>query len=241
MYSYMTGIPLIDEEFGGLRAASNVLILAPPQAYAEHLAYRMACPRAGEWTVAISTDERASDIMGAFRRQGANRSQIGIIDAITKSSVPTLRDTARAKFVTSPLDLTSIGIKFSRMVENMWKEAVMAESPGPMPPPVRLCLNSASTILMYARLEVTFKFLHVITNRIKKLEGLGIYILNSESFDERTVAAIRQLMSMVVEVRIDDERQSVERDFRIVGIRGRTSPRIRYFYDDGMLTIEGWR
>jgi hypothetical protein len=91
---------------------------------------------------------------------------------------------------------------------------------------------------MYARLEVTFKFLHVITNRMKKLEGIGIYVLNSESFDERTVATIKQLMNMVVEVRTDDGRQSVERDFRVIGIRGRTTPWIRYFYDDGTLTVE---
>ena len=238
MYTYETGIPLIDNEFRGLRAASNVLILAPPQTYAEHLAYRMSSPRAGEWTVAISTDERAADVMGAFRRQGAERGRVGIIDAVTKSSVPTLRDTAKAKFVTSPLDLTSMGIKFSRMVEDMWKEGVMADPPGPMPPPIRLCLNSISTILMYAQLEVTYKFLHVVTNRVKKLEGIGIYILNSESFDERTIAMIKQLMNMVIEVRVEDQRMPVERDFRIVGIRGRTTPWIRYFYDDGTLTIE---
>ena len=79
MYSYTTGIPLVDEEFGGLRAATNVLILAPPLTYAEHLAYRMACPRAGEWTVALSTDERAAEVVGAFRKQGAQRNQVGII------------------------------------------------------------------------------------------------------------------------------------------------------------------
>ncbi|MCK9306382.1 hypothetical protein HL657_13115 [Methanoculleus sp. YWC-01] len=239
MYTYETGIPMIDREYGGLRAATNILILAPPLTYAEHLAYWLACPRAGEWTVAISTDERTADVVDAFRRYGAGRRQIGIIDAVTKSSVPTLQDTTKAKFVTSPLDLTSMGIKFSRMVEDMWKEGVMANPPGPMPPPIRLSLNSISTLLMYARLEVTFRFLHVITNRVKKLEGIGIYVLNSESFDKQTISTIKQLMSMVIEVRTDDGRQSVERDFRVIGLHGRTTPWIRYFYDDGTLTVEG--
>ena len=241
MYTYETGIPAIDGEYGGLRAATNILLLAPPLSYAELLACRIASPQPGEWAVAISTDERASDVIGSFRRFGAARGRIGIIDAVTKSSVPTLRDTARAKFVTSPLDLTSMGIKFSRMVEDMWKEGVMADPPGPMPPPIRLCFNSVSTVLMYARLEVTFKFLHVITNRVKKLEGIGIYVLNSESFDEQTVSTIKQLMNMVVEVRTDDGRQAVERDFRVIGIHGRTTPWIRYFYEDGNLTVEGSR
>lgn len=239
MYRYTTGIPLIDKEFGGLRAATNILILAPPLVCAEHLAYKIACPKAGEWTIAISTDDRASDVVRAFRKLGAGKNHVGIIDAITKCSVPTLRDTPKAKFVTSPVDLTSMGIKFSRMAEDMWKEGVVAEPPGPMPPPLRLCVNSVSTLLMYARLEMTFRFLHVITNRVKKLEGIGIYVLNSESFDERTVSAIKQLMSMVIEVRVNDEGQATERSFRIVGIRGRTTPWIRYFYDDGTLTIEG--
>lgn len=238
MYTYETGIPMIDREYGGLRAATNILLLAPPLSYAELLAYRIASPRPGEWAVAISTDERASDAVDAFRRFGADRGRIGIIDAVTKSSVPTLRDTKKAKFVTSPLDLTSMGIKFSRMVEDMWKEGVMADPPGPMPPPIRLCVHSVSTLLMYAQLEVTYRFLHVITNRVKKLEGIGIYILNSESFDERTISTIKQLMNTVIEVRAEDGGGAVEREFRIIGIRGRTTPWIRYFYDDGALTFE---
>nr|WP_301677970.1 hypothetical protein [Methanoculleus sp. FWC-SCC3] len=125
----------------------------------------------------------------------------------------------------------------------MWKKGVMADPPGPMPPgpmppPIRLSLHSVSTLLMYAQLEVTYKFLHVITNRVKKLEGIGIYTLNSQSFDRRTVATIKQLMNTVIEVRTDDGSDPVEREFRIIGIHGRTTPWIRYFYDDGTLTIE---
>ncbi|MCT8336672.1 hypothetical protein FKB36_03955 [Methanoculleus sp. Afa-1] len=238
MYTYETGIPAIEKEYGGLRAATNILLLAPPLSYAELLACRIASPQPGEWAVAISTDERASDVIGSFRRFGAARNRVGIIDAVTKNSVPTLRDTAMAKFVTSPLDLTSMGIKFSRMVEDMWKEAVVAEPPGPMPPPIRFCLHSVSTLLMYSQLEVTYRFLHVITNRVKKLEGIGIYTLNSESFDERTISTIKQLMNTVIEVRVEDGGGTVKRDFRITGIRGRTTPWIRYFYDDGALTFE---
>jgi archaellum biogenesis ATPase FlaH len=73
---------------------------------------------------------------------------------------------------------------------------------------------------------------------VKKLEGIGIYTLNSESFDERTVSTIKQLMNTVIEVRVEDGGGAVAREFRIIGIRGRTTPWIRYFYDDGTLTFE---
>jgi hypothetical protein len=238
MYLYRTGIPLIDDEFQGLRAATNILILAPPLTYADQLAYKLASPAPGEWSIVMSTDERASDVVDAFKKQGARKNQVGVIDAITKSSIPTLQDTAKVKFVTSPIDLTSMGIKLSRMVEDMWRESAIADPPGPLPPPWRFCVNSVSTLLMYARLEVVYRFLHIITNRLKKLEGIGIYVLNSESFDERTVSTIKQLMNMVIEVRTDEVEMSIRRDFRVLGIHGKTTPWIRYSYIDGTLTIK---
>ena len=38
--------------------------------------------------------------------------------------------------------------------------------------------------------------------------------------------------------RVEDGEGTVKREFRITGIRGRTTPWIRYFYDDGALTFE---
>lgn len=238
MYRYRTGIPLIDDEFQGLRAATNILILAPPLTYAEQLAYKMARPEAGEWTIVMSTDDRASDVIDAFKKHGGSKNQIGVIDAITKSSAPTLQDSPRVKFVTSPIDLTSMGIKFSRMAEDMWKESVNLEPPRLIPPPLRFCVNSVSTLLMYSGLEVIYRFLHVITNRVKKLEGIGIYVLNNESFDERTISTIKQLMNMVIEVQAEDNNLTVQRTFRVVGIHGKTTPWMPYGYNEGILTVE---
>jgi KaiC/GvpD/RAD55 family RecA-like ATPase len=239
MYRYKTGIPSIDQEFQGLRAATNILVLAPSLTYADMIAFKLARPDPGEWTIVMSTDERASDVVDSFKRQGASKSQIGVIDAITKSSVPNVGDTSKIKFVTSPMDLTGMGIKFSRMAEDMWKESVDADPPGPLPPPVRFCINSLSTLLMYTRLEVIYRFLHVITARVKKLEGVGIYVLNSESFDDKTLSTIKQLMSMIVEVKTVDVGMSIQRYFRIVGIQGTSTPWMQFSVIDGQLVVHG--
>lgn len=237
MYRYTTGIPVVDDHFRGLKATGNILILAPPLSYAEQIAYRLACPAEGEWTIVMSTDERASDVVTALKRQGADKNRIGVIDAITKCSVPTISESARVKFVTSPMDLTGMGIKFSRMAEDMWKESVTMEPPGPLPPPIRFCINSVSTLLMYSRLDVAYRFLHVITNRVKKLEGLGIYLLNNESFDDKTLSTIKQLMTLILEVKVVDVGMSHQWYFRIIGINGTTTQWIQYHIVDGQLVV----
>ncbi len=35
------------------------------------------------------------------------------------------------------------------------------------------------------------------------MEGLGIYILNNESFDEKTISVMKQLMNVVIEVKVE--------------------------------------
>ncbi len=238
MYRYTTGLSIIDNHFQGLRAASNILILTPPLSHAEHLAYLLARPMEGEWSIFLSTDERASDVFTTLKRLGANKNHIGVIDAITKCSVPTLSDTSRVKFVTSPMDLTGMGIKFSKMAEEMWKESVNSDREGPLPPPLRFSINSVSTLLMYSRLEVAYRFLHVITNRVKKLEGIGVYILNNESFDDKTLSTIKQLMNMIIEVKSVDVGMSMQWYFRIVGINGTTTQWIQYHMEDGQLVVD---
>jgi hypothetical protein len=118
-------------------------------------------------------------------------------------------------FVTNPTDLTGIGIKFSHMIETIFDGTFSAGESGLFPPPIRFCVNSVSTLLMYRKLEVLYQFLHVMTARIKKIEGFGIYILNSEAFDEKTLSLIKQLMTIVIEVKVERS----DNYFRVMGIR----------------------
>lgn len=216
MYLYKTGIALIDDVSGGLEAGTNILILAPPMSYAEQLAYSLAKPLPGEYSIVLSTNERASEVIDFFKAAGADKRFTGVIDAITKSSTPTIADTQRMMFVSSPTDLTGIGIKFSNMIETIFEGDFSEGETGLFPPPIRFCVNSISTLLMYRRLEVLYQFLHVLTAKLKKTEGVGIYLLNNESFDDKTLSLIKQLMNCVIEVRVEANVSS----FRIQGIRG---------------------
>jgi KaiC/GvpD/RAD55 family RecA-like ATPase len=233
MYSYKTGIPQIDQVTGGFDAGTNLLLLAPSLSYAEQLAYALTNPMPGEYAIMLSTNERASEVIDQFKTGGADKHFVGVIDAITKSSTPAVSDTERLMFVSSPTDLTGIGIKFSHMVDMIFDGKFSGEESGLFPPPIRFCVNSISTLLMYRKLEVIYQFLHVMTAKLKKIEGFGIYILNSEAFDERTVSLIKQLMTIVIEVKVERS----DNYFRVMGIRGINADWHKFTINKGQVVL----
>ena len=233
MYSYKTGIAQIDEISGGFEAGTNILILAPPMSYAEQLAYALTKPLTGEYAIVLSTNERAAEVVDAFKLAGADKRFTGVIDAITKSSTPSIGDTQRLMFVSSPTDLTGIGIKFSNMIETIFEGDFSEGETGLFPPPIRFCVNSISTLLMYRRLEVLYQFLHVLTAKLKKIEGVGIYLLNSESFDDKTLSLVKQLMNCVIEIKVEQNISSM----RIQGIQGVTGEWMKFVVSKGQVTI----
>ena len=234
MYSYKSGIAQIDDVTGGFDAGTNILILAPPMSYADQLAYALTKPLPGEYAIVLSTNERAAEVVDVFKVAGADKRFVGVIDAITKSSTPGIVDTSRLMFVSSPTDLTGIGIKFSNMIETIFEGTFSDDEAGLFPPPIRFCVNSVSTLLMYRRLEVLFQFLHVLTAKLKKTEGVGIYILNRESFDEKTLSLIKQLMNCVIEVKIEQNISYL----KIQGLPGVNGDWMKFSVAKGLVTIQ---
>lgn len=233
MYNFKTGIAQIDAVSGGFEAGTNFLILAPPMSLAEELAYSLTRPLTGEYAIVLSTNDRAAEVVDAFKVIGGDKRYVGTIDAITKSSSPGIADTNRLMFVASPTDLTGIGIKFSKMVELIFDGDFSDGESGLFPPPVRFCVNSVSTLLMYRKLEVLYQFLHVLTSKLKKIDGVGFYLLNKESFDDKTVSLIKQLMTGVIEIKVEQNVHSM----RVQGIKGLSSDWLKFSVQKGQVVI----
>jgi hypothetical protein len=233
MYIYKTGIAQIDGVSGGIEAGTNILMLAPSMSSAEQLAYALIKPVVGEYSIVLSTNERAAEVVDFFKSAGCDKRFIGVIDAITKSSTPSIADTTRLMFVSSPTDLTGIGIKFSNMIESTFEGTFADGETGLFPPPIRFCVNSISTLLMYRKLEVLYQFLHILTAKEKKIEGFAIYLLNNESFDDKTLSLIKQLMNGVIEVKMD----GTDNYFRVLGIKGTKSDWQKYTVNKGQVMI----
>lgn len=204
MYKYLTGIEPIDQKTGGLNPGTNILILAPAFSNGEQVASYLARPRKGEYMIVLTTENQATDLLDYFKGNNFNSNYIGIIDAITRTSKGTTGDSYKVKYVGSPNDLTGMDIRFSQLTEEIMKGEFTDDPNQLFPTPIRYCVLSLTSMLMFRKVDVIYQFLHVVSSKLKKMGSIGVFLINSETFDQKTVAIVKQLMNVVVEIRNDD-------------------------------------
>ena len=93
--------------------------------------------------------------------------------------------------VASPADLTGLSIPVSEFLESTGQ-------------PV-LAFDSVSTLLYYADEAAVFRFLGVLTDHLRRRDGLGLFVLTPSAHGEQTVHTFAQ----VFDGRIDLERDRV--------------------------------
>ena len=96
----------------------------------------------------------------------------------------------RTWYVTSPGNLTGIGMATSRAMEAAFEE-------GGRP---RLVIDSLSTLLQYNSLERIYRFLHVLNGRVTSLGGTTIQIVHSDAHDIQSVATLGHLFDSIFDV-----------------------------------------
>lgn len=94
----------------------------------------------------------------------------------------------RVTHVTSPGDLTGIGMAVARFIDDA----------GPRPV---VTLDSISTLLAYADELAVFRFLSVLAARLDQVDGVGVFLVVAGCHDSGTVTTFRKL----VDGRIDIE------------------------------------
>ena len=100
------------------------------------------------------------------------------------------------KTVENPSDLTGIGIELSELLSGMATAASEDEH-------IAVCFNGITSLLQYADLQRAFRFLHVVTGRVKTVGGVGHYHLDPEAHDPQTLATLKGLFDAVVQVEED--------------------------------------
>ncbi len=95
--------------------------------------------------------------------------------------------------VENPADLTGIGIELSELLSGMANAAGDDEH-------IAVCFNGITSLLQYADLQRAFRFLHVVTGRVKTVDGVGHFHLDPEAHDSQTVATLKGLFDAVVEI-----------------------------------------
>ena len=98
--------------------------------------------------------------------------------------------------VENPSDLTGIGIELSELLSGMASAASEDEH-------IAVCFNSVTSLLQYADLQRAFRFLHVVTGRVKTVGGVGHFHLDPDAHDDQTLATLKGLFDAVIEVHDD--------------------------------------
>lgn len=192
-----------DEIAPQLPGSANVLLLTPALSAADDEAcidLLTVTDPPEEDVLSITVTQSVDDRLELWQSYvGDLPSQAGIIsvDEVTRSATVST-DTAgeqplptpiSIETVTDPGDLTGLGIAISKYLSN-W-----AGSPNR----TVVCFHSLTTLLQYADLERVFRFLHLLTGRLKSADAVAHFHLDPGAHDAQTVNTLSQLFDVVVE------------------------------------------
>lgn len=162
---------------------------------------------AGEAGLFVTTNQDAESVYADLTdRVGSSPNGVRLVDCVSEqeaSESPFSAD--QVEYVSSPADLTGIGIGVSEQLRRVADTGVQR---------TRLGFYSLSTLLMYAELETVFRFLHVVSGRVESIDGFSVFTLDPTTHDEGTINTLKQLFDGMIELRADNNNKEV----RFVGI-----------------------
>ncbi len=96
----------------------------------------------------------------------------------------------RADTITSPNDLTGLGIRITEYLRG-WED-----DDGD----TVVCFDSLTALLQYVELETAYEFLHVLTGRFAAVGAFAHFHMDPTAHDDQTVETITSLFDAVVEL-----------------------------------------
>jgi len=187
---------------------TNLILSGPPLTGKTVLSRRFFYEsiKSGNGGIYVSTTKDAKSLLDWFKNKNLNLSNLdgkyGIVDCVSES-----QDLAKPenddfiKYASSPVALTDIGVKISHLIKNITQQNSTN---------LALCLDSASVMLLYSELKTVFRFLHTFCGRIRSIGGVGMFILEEGSHDDKTIKTIKQLMDASIETRENNEDREIK-------------------------------
>ncbi len=154
--------------------------------------------RKGYGGIYVLTRDSAETLMEWLDIDYSNK-YVKIIDCVTKSMVGNVKDSDSIKYETV-MDLTGISAKISKFFEDFWRSGVRD---------IVVIFDSLSTLLMYMNLQTVFRFLHILTGRVKVAGSVAFYIVEDGMHDERTIATLKQLFNGVIEFKEENGKKYI--------------------------------
>lgn len=196
-----------------VRPGSSILISGPAMSGKERLAYDILADGLdkGDGAVVVTTGDGAGSVVEEFRSlvPDLDGSQLGVIDCRGEGGTDEEAiGNAHAHHVSSPGDLTGIGIGITKALEGLHNAG---NEQG------RLALVSLSTMLTYTDKKTVFKFCHVLSSRLDSAGYIGVFTIDSGAHDDQTLQVIKQAFDGMIDVR---DAEGGGREARVLGLAG---------------------
>ncbi|MDR5657077.1 MAG: RAD55 family ATPase [Halobacteriota archaeon] len=150
--------------------------------------------RQGDGSVVVTANDGGAQIYREYREIApADEAYVRIIDSIGSTGNGDLEGIVES--VSSPGDLTGMGIEFSQISKDAAGNGVDR---------IRVAFDSLSALLMYVDLERLFRFLHVFTRQIQSKDWIGMFAIDPDSHESKVINTLNQLFDGVFEIRVPD-------------------------------------
>jgi KaiC/GvpD/RAD55 family RecA-like ATPase len=226
MHRYFLGLKELDDAIGGIDGGTNIMLIGPPMCGKAALLNSIMSGglRSGEAVILVETRVPGRDALLKLKPPVGAR--VGIVDCVTKALGVNAADTASIRHISSPVDLTGVGVRVSQFAD----EFGHAEEES-----YRLCIDSLSTMLMYSSLPTVYRFMHMIAGRVVMQRNLGVYVVDENMHDMQTIATLKQLFNAVLQVKNDGDHTFV----RASGLTPRPTSWFEYEVRDHAAVMRG--
>jgi hypothetical protein len=178
----------------GFRPGTSVLVAGPAMDAGRDLALQLVQPQAeGEASLVVTTDTGCGRLIEAYETRHGEwpLGSAAFVDCASRDDGD-LELEAPVRRLSSPGDLTGIGIAFSALVEELYGKGLDR---------VRLGLFSLNTLLMYADVQTVFRFGHTVAGRVASTDGLGVFFVDPSTQDAAVVNTLSQFLDGRIDVR----------------------------------------
>lgn len=169
-----------------LDGASNVLLEVPPMGAGRERAADLLTAELPASLLFVSYTKSAEACLD--RVDGAaSLENVGVITV--GDAAETAPDGVVTEAISSPNDLTGLGIKLS---------GLLAEWDGPV-----VCFDSLTSLLQYVDFETAYEFVHAVSGKVHAADARAHYYIDPEAHDPQQVAGLTSLLDARVSLGSD--------------------------------------
>lgn len=169
-------------------AGTNILVTGPPMSGKQAVALELLSAEFTETdgAVVVTTNTTARELLQSLAGRIGSDDNLYGVDCTRGGAT----DSDRITGVNSPADLTGIGIGVDDHVSTLAERQVHP----------RLAVLSVSTLLVYLDLQPVYRFLHVLTSRVRSVDGIGVFTVDEDAHDQEMMNTITSLFDDHVRV-----------------------------------------